>query len=228
MKTLQILIVFSTLIIFGSLSANALSVRTLALNKGGKFPDRYVKVDKEYVLLSFSHIQPSEVILASAGEAVLPLFQPVTDPEGKVSYNVVEQVKLPAGAKGVLLLGWNGPKGPRYLAIDDDFLSAKYDKWMLINTAPKDVAFKIGDDNKSIIINSNSVKNYKLTAAENVGVSVVGKAKWGEKVKIFYSSYWPVRSGERGIVIFFSYRGDRVALRKISDVLLKPKKKTEE
>ena len=228
MKYLLIPTFLATLIACGTLAARELNVRTLALVKGENLPERYVKVAEKYVALSFSYIQPSEVIETLAGEASLSLYEQVTDPEGEVSYKIAKAIKLPAGAKGVLLLGWKGVKDTRYLAIDDDFLSAKYDNWLLVNTASKELAFRIGDDNKPIKIKANGVTNYKLTAREGTGVSVVGRAKWGEKMKTFYSTYWPVRAGERGIVIFFYHKGDRIALRKITDILLKPKKKTEE
>ncbi len=212
----------------GLLAAREINTRTLALDKSGDLPERFVKVGETYVALSFSYIEPGELMPVVAGDSSLPLYESVESEEGKVSYKMVKEVKLPAGAKGVLLLGWIGPEGPRYLAVDDDFLSAKYDKWLLINTASKEVAFRIGDDNKPLRLKANSVQNYQLTAREGTGVSVVGQAKWGEEVKTFYSTYWPVRAGERGIVIFFYHKGERIALRKITDILLKPKEKSTE
>ena len=226
MKPLLLLI--AALISCGSLVARELNVRTLALDKRQVMPEYFLKVGEAYVALPFSAIQPGEVIQASAGETSLPLFESVKSEDGKVTYKVVKEVKLPPGAKGVLLLGWQATEGARYLAIDDDFMSAKYSDWLLVNTAPKDVGFRIGDDNKPIKIDANGVTNYKLTAAEGTGVSVIASAKWGEKVKTFYSTYWPVKAGERGIVIFFYQQGDRMAVRKITDTLLKPKDEAEE
>jgi len=205
------------------MAAREINMRTLALDKAADLPERYVKVGQGYLALSFSFIQPGEVISVFAGNSSLPLYEQVETKEGNISYELVNEVKLPSGAKGVLLLGWISPDGPRYLAIADDFLSAKFDQWLLINTASMDVAFRIGDDNKPLMLKANSVQNYKLTASEGTGVSVVGQAKWGEEIKTFYSTYWPVRAGERGIVIFFYHSGERIALRKITDTLFKPK-----
>ncbi len=205
------------------LAASEIKIRTLALDKAADLPERYVKVGHSYVALSFSFIQPGEVMPVFADDSSLPLYEQVETKEGNISYQLVNEVKLPAGAKGVLLLGWISPDGARYLAVDDDFISAKFDQWLLINTASKDVAFRIGDDNKPLMLKANSVQNYKLTAPEGTGVSVVGQAKWGEEIKTFYSTYWPVRAGERGIVIFFYHSGERIALRKITDTLFKPK-----
>lgn len=210
------------------LAAREINMRTLALDKTTDLPERHVKVGEEYVALSFNYIEPGKVMPVIAGETSLPLFESVKSEEGKVTYKMVKEVKLPTEAKGVLLLGWMTSEGPRYLAVDDNFMSAKHDNWLLINTAPKDVAFRIGDDNNPIMLNANSIKDYKLTAPEGTGVSVVGQAKWDEKVKTFYSTYWPIKSGERGIVIFFYQKGDRMALRKITDILLKPEEKTKD
>lgn len=221
MKAIIILMV--TLGACSLLAAREINTRTLALDKSGDLPERYVKVAEGYVALSFSFVQPGEVMPVFAGDSSLPLYEQVETKGGNISYKLIHEVRLPAGAKGVLLLGWIGPDGPRYLAVDDDFLSAKFDQWLLINTASKDVAFRIGDDNKPLMLKANSVQNYKLTAPEGTGVSVIGQAKWGEEIKTFYSTYWPVRAGERGIVIFFYHSGERIALRKITDTLFKPK-----
>lgn len=219
MKTIKMIMLMVALTTCGFLDAREINMRTLALVKTGDLQERYVKVGQEYLALSFSYTQPGEVLPVFADESSLPLYESVESNRGMVSYRMVMEVKLPAGAKGVLLLGWMSSEGPRYLAVDDDYLSAKYDKWLLINTASKDVAFRIGDDNKPLILPANSVRNYKLTAPEGTGVSVIGKAKWGEEVKTFYSTYWPVRANERGIVIFFYHKGERIALRKITDTL---------
>lgn len=228
MKAMKMLMLMVALGSCGFLAAREINTRTLALDKAGGLPERYVKVGEGYLALSFPYIEPGAVMPVIAGDSSLPIYESVKSEEGKVSYKLAKEVKLPAGAKGVLLLGWMGPEGPRYLAVDDDFLSAKYDEWLLINTAPKDVAFRIGDDNKPVMLSANSIKDYKLTAPAGTGVSVVGQAKWGDKVKTFYSTYWPIKAGERGIVIFFYQKGDRVALRKITDILLKPEVKTRE
>ena len=216
-------ILVAALISCSSLVARDLNVRSLALDKGQDLPERYLKVGDEYVALPFSSMQPGELVQVSIDASSLPLFESVKGPAGEVSYRVVKEVKLPPGAKGVLLLGWLAPEGARYLAIDDDFMSAKYNDWLLVNTAPKEVGFRIGEDNKPIMISANGVTKYKLTAAEGTGVAVVARAKWGDKVKTFYSTYWPVRAGERGIVIFFYQKGERMAVRKITDMLLKSK-----
>jgi hypothetical protein len=228
MKAMKMIMLMVALGSCGLLAAREINTRTLALDKAGDLPERYVKVGEGYVALSFGYIEPGKVMPVLAGESSMPIYEPVKSEEGKVSFKMVKEVKLPAGAKGVLLLGWMGPEGPRYLAVDDDYLSAKYDEWLLINTAPKDVAFRIGDDNKPIMLNANSIQDYKITTPAGKGVSVVGRAKWGEKVKTFYSTYWPIKAGERGIVIFFYQKGDRVALRKITDILLKPEEKAKE
>lgn len=228
MKAVKMIILMAVLSSCGISVAREINMRTLALAQEGDLPKRYIRVGEEYVELLFSYIEPGKVMPAFAGESSLPLYESFKGEKGEVSFKMVKEVNLPAGAKGILLLGWMSPEGPRYLAVDDDFISAKYDRWLLINAASKDVAFRIGEDNKPIMLKANSVQNYQLTAPEGSGVAVVGQVKWGEQVKTFYSTYWPVKAGERGIVIFFYHKGERIALRKITDVLFKPEEKTQE
>lgn len=228
MKCIKMIMLMAALGSCDFLAAREINMRTLALDKTANLPEHYVRVGENYAALSFNFIEPSGVMLALATETSLPIYKSVKSEDGKVSYEMEKEVKLPAGAKGVLLLGWMDAQGPRYLAVDDNYLSAKHNNWLLINTAPKDVAFRVGDDNEPTMVNANSVKDYKLTARENTGVSVVGQAKWDEKIKTFYSTYWPVRAGERGIIIFFYQKGDRMALRKITDILVKPEEETKE
>ncbi len=225
MKTLIALFIIGASSAWNALAAREINIRAMALDRGADLPELFVKVAGGYEPLAFSHIQPGEVFQTAIEASTLSLFKQITSDQGSISYDVAENIRIPAEAKGVLLLGWTGHEGPRYLAINDDFLSATYDNWLLVNAAPKDVAFRIGENNNPIIVNANSVTNYKLNVPEGAGVAVQGQAKWGDKVRTFYSTYWPVKAGERGIVIFFYLQNDRMALRRITDVLSKPEEK---
>ncbi len=220
MKSFQIALLTGLLMLGQALHAETLHVRALALSADPAMPERYVKVADGYEKLSFSSMQPSGLVRALAAEAALPLFELKQNPKGEVAYALVEKIKLPAGAKGVLLLGWASKDAARYLAIDDDYLSAKFNDWLLVNAGDKPIAFQIGREEKPIPLKGNSIVNHRINTRENAGLDVVARSQWGEKVKTFYSTYWPVRSGERAIVIFYE-RGDRIAVRRITDVLLK-------
>ncbi len=227
MKASYLILLIGVVMSIPTLHARTLNIRSLALGGEEAISQRYVRVEDGYLPLSFSIIQPSPLIAALSGETVLPLFERVTKPDGELAYEMVEKIKVPARAKGVLLLAWGSEKGARYLAVDDNYLSAKYNDWLFINTASKQIAFQVGLKNKPLMMKANTVARYKVKTSEESGISAVGQVKVGEKVKTFYSTYWPVRSGQRGIVIFFE-RGDRVDVRKITDVLLKPKPESDE
>lgn len=224
MRTLVFILLTASLCHGQVRSSIVLGVRSLAMASDPKLPERFVKTEDGFTALVFSVIEPGELTFALTTAAELPLFERHIDSSGKVSHKLADMVKLPGGAKGALLLGWMSESGPKYLAIDDNYLSAKHNDWLLINAAPKDVAFQIGYEEKPFLISANSVKNHRLNTDENVGVSVIGQAKWGKETKTFYSTYWPVRGGQRGIVIFYERR-DRISVRRITDVLLKPEEK---
>lgn len=227
MKAYLVLSTLYILLLTGVGHSRELAVRSLALNGAFPLPEHYVKVDDGFQRLSFSVVQPSEVIEASAGENSLALYEQKIKSDGKFAYEIVKKVKFPSSAEGILLLGWMDGKESRYLAIDDNYLSAKYHDWLLINVTSKSVAFQFGLKNKPVVIKERSTRKYKIISPAQSGVSVIGKAKWGDKIKTFYSTFWPIRGKERGIVIFYAHR-DRVAVRKITDVLLERESKTDE
>ena len=222
MKLLQILIPLVTLVLCDSLAARALDVRTLTMAREQELPERYVKVADGYASLSFPATQPGKLVRALASTSALPLFELVKDSDGPPAYKMVEQIALPTGASGVLLLAWKSKEGLSHLAVDDDFLSAQYNEWLLVNTTTKSVALQIGSENKSLMIDANSVLDHKVNESKGTGVAVVAKAKWGEELKTFYSTYWPVREEARGVIVFFYETADRLAVSKITNTLLNP------
>ena len=203
-----------------------IGVRGLALERADPLPERYIKVKDGYELIQFLYSQPVQLIIAYT-ESALPLFEKKKNDEGEEAYEIAEKVSVPASAKGILLLGWKGEEGPRYLAIDDNFPAAKYNNWLMINAASKPVAFRIGKENKPFIVKASSAENYKVNVPEGRGAAVLGQAEMEGEAKTFYSTYWPIREKERSIVIFFE-REDRMRLRKISDSLFVPKKSPDE
>lgn len=225
MKTISQITFAIALMIHPVLGNPVIPLRALALAKGIEIPDRYIQTSDGHVPLPISWLEPGAVMPAVADLGELSIFEQITNERNVIAYRVAEKVKLPTGAKGILLLGWMAGDSPRYLAIDDDYLSAKHNDWMLINAADKAVAFQMGRNEKPVLIQPASVKKNRLNAKKNVGVSVIGQAQWDGKAKTFYSTYWPVRGGERGIVIFFSHH-DRISLRKITDPLAPADPKT--
>lgn len=224
MKALSVIFFVAGLCCAQANTARVLGVRSLAMAKLPKLPERFVKTEEGYVELVFSMVQPSKLTPALTTSSELPLFERTIGSDGKISHQLAQQVKLPEGAKGVLLLGWMAQDGAKYLAIDDNYLTAKHNDWILINAATKDVAFQMGYEEKPLLIKANSVKKHRLNANQETGVSVIGQAQWGAKIKTFYSTYWPIYGGQRGIVIFYGHR-DRIAVRRITDVLLESSEK---
>ncbi|HKK19094.1 MAG TPA: hypothetical protein VJ952_10480 [Opitutales bacterium] len=220
MKMLLLVLPLAVVLLQG-LEANTspiIGVRTLVLGDVPEMPERYLRTEEGYELVEFSKRQPSKLIHAYRSEG-LTLFAK-SSAGGKDIYRAVDQAGLPAGAKSILLLCWDHDAELKYLAIDDNILEAKYDNWLMINTTGKAIGFRIGEDEKPFFIKPNSIQNCRIASQQGVGVGVEGRAEWDGEVKKFYSTYWPVREGQRSIVIFYQ-RGNSVKIKKISDHLLK-------
>jgi hypothetical protein len=129
---------------------------------------------------------------------------------------VAHRVKLPAGAKAILLLGWTSGDSTRHVAIKDDVGAAGFDNWLLINTTKKPIAFKVGDKSSPVQIAPGKSRNYKITVEKNKGAAVLAQAPVKGKAKTFFSTYWPVYGDKRAVVLFVE-DGNKIRVKRISD-----------
>lgn len=229
MKRLHYLLPLCLYLLCHSLSGQTtakVGIRTLALDPSISNAEKYVKTEEGYELLVFLSRHPGELIDAQIGENILPVFEKVQVPGKGLTFQVAHQIKLPGEAKTVLLLGWGSAGNERFLPVNDKILDANYNNWLMINTTSKTVGFQIGKGEKPFVLDPNSIDIRKVTTPANEGAAVLGRARLDDKVKTFYSTYWPIRSGERSIVIFVE-QNDRIRVRKISDALLDKKPDTQ-
>lgn len=197
-------------------TAQNIAIRTLAL-RAGDLPQLHVKSEKQHLPLVFSATQPSEPLDALAANP-LPLYRSETDAKGQQSFVVSYKVPLPAGAQGILLLGWTTGRETRYVAIKDDFASARYNDWLLINASSKPIAFQMGDANKPLLLKPGVTATHRITETKGVGIPVLAQAPFDGKPKTFYSTYWPVYPDRRSLVLFVD-DGRKIVVKRISDQL---------
>lgn len=199
------------------LVAETIDVRTLLVGEGHRAPERYLKKQGSYQLLTFLQRQPSSLVRAEIAEG-LPLYEKV-DVAGKPSeYRIIDIVKLPEAAKAVLILALSVDDEYSYVALDDEYFNASYDRWLLINTTPKALFFKVGSLKEAIQVEPYGKKIQEFELPDSGGVPVLGRAVFDGKEKTFYSTYWPVRPSERPFVVF-TEKGNRIRVSKISDIL---------
>jgi hypothetical protein len=221
MKNLFILLFFASFL-FGQLSmADVIGVRGLALQRKVPMPERYVKVKDGHEFIHFLSSQPVELIKAIV-ESELYLYEKKMNDEGQEVYEIAERIKLPFGARGILLLGWKDEGKYRYLAIKDHFSDAKYNDWLMINTTSKTLGIQVGKKKKPFFLKPKQETECKIDSPAEVGAAVIGRANLEGEVKEFYSTYWPIRKGERSIVVFVDQK-NKIIVKKISDILFKPK-----
>lgn len=195
-------------------SGQTLKVRCLTL-RSGEMPEVYLKGSEEQQLLGFSSIQPTPALEGLSANP-LPLYKSVVDKQDKQSFVVAHKVKIPAGSDAILLLGWMAQEKPHFVAIKDNFTSARYDDWLLINTTTKPIAFKVGDKAKPVQVAPGTSKTYKIKVDKDKGTAVQAVAPIEGKAKTIYSTYWPVRADKRAIVLFVD-DGKRIRVKRISD-----------
>ena len=194
--------------------AQGVKVRALAL-ASDELPELHVKGEEGFVPLNFRSDQPSEVVLALGGSP-LPLHRKELNDEGELSYPVDRTLKLPTGARGVLILGWKAVNKLRLVAIDDDFGGAGFNDWLLINTGQRPIAFSVGKGSKPIVIRPGTSENHRIGAQRGKGVEILAQAPFDGKTKTFYSTYWPVHPNKRAIVLFID-DGRKIRVKRISD-----------
>ncbi|MFT5905025.1 MAG: hypothetical protein ACI9E1_000615 [Cryomorphaceae bacterium] len=203
-----------------------ISVRSMMLGKK-EMPELYFKTKSEEKLtpVNWSKRQPSKMVDALY-EGTLPLFRMEVNEDGENIPVVAHRVKVPSGAKEILLFGWKHKDKINLLALGDNFLSAKHSDWFLINLSSKSIDFIVGRESKPIKVNSRQAIPYTIKVDEDKGAAILGKANIRNKDRIFYSSYIPVRSGRRTIIIF-SDDGDKIRTTPVADLFSRRPKASE-
>jgi hypothetical protein len=196
--------------------APLLAVRTLAL-RAERLPEVYVKAGESYAPLSFSDVQPGEMVSVLRADP-LPLFKRLNGPAGEEIFALAQKVAVPAGAKGILLLGWISGDEAKYAAIADHFGNASFNDWLMINISRMPVAFKVGESLEPLVIPPGSSREMRVNAQKGKGVPVVAQAAIGGRPKTFFSTYWPVHPDKRTLILFFD-DGTKIRVKRISDKL---------
>ncbi len=197
-------------------SAQTISVRTLAF-RSGEIPEVYLKGPEQYLSLEFSAVQPSEPVRAVAVDQLVLYASEIND-KGEQVFAPVQKLKIPPGSSGILLLAWANGEKMRYVAIKDNFESARYNDWLLINAATRPVAFKVGENTKAMVVAPGKSTTHRISAKAGKGATVLAQAPFDGKAKTFFSTYWPVHPGKRCVVLFVD-DGPKIRVKRISDRL---------
>ncbi len=202
----------------GVAQQSMISVRPMAL-QAGEMPEIHLMGENGRQPVTFSAAQPGEPILARTATP-LPLYESRTDPEGNREWVVSQRVRIPAGAREILLLGWPSGDGARYIAIADDFSQARFNDWLLINASSRSVAFAAGEEARPVVVRPGNSDTHRFNLRENEGVAVRAYTPVNDEPTVFYSTYWPVRQDRRSVILFAD-DGERILVRRIADRLAK-------
>jgi len=199
--------------------AGELSLRTLALDKGG-MPEWHVQVaDGKFEKLDWPASQPSAPIRVQA-DRELQLFSPGTDGEGSPEFKPVQKVAVPEGARELLLLGSPAPgEGqPELVAVTDNYLTAGFRDWLVINRSEQQVTLRFGKGHDPIELEAGESGIYRIEGEPDKGGEAVAQAMTRGEVRKIYSTFWSASDKQRSLVLFTNHDG-RVKLRRIIDHL---------
>lgn len=195
-------------------ASQTITVRTLALGTL-EMPDLFLKGEKDYLPLRFSARQPGVPVLAVAANP-LPLHLAQTDEDGLVTYAEARRIPIPPGTRSILLLGWMAGDELRFVAIHDDFRAARANDWLLINTSSRPVAFSLGEGGDPVLVRPGESTTRRFPVRPGEGAAVLARAPFDGESKMFLSTYWPVHTDRRSVVLFFD--DDRlIRAKRISD-----------
>lgn len=195
-------------------SQEKINFRTLALAQS-KFPELWTIESGKAVQISFSSAQPSAAISADRTNS-LSIYKGTLDANGRPTETTPSLVKLPASSS-ILLLGWMAGENPGFLAIEDPFATMKHDDWLVINSTKSALAIQIGETARPLPVKANSHQLVKITASSGTGAAVtVASLQLDGKWKAVYSSYWPIYSDKRGLVVVVQ-NGARLNVNYITD-----------
>lgn len=203
-------------------AAQQVSIRTMALSAIESDPLFFAASgDEKWVPIGWSQRQPSKPIVTFVQDGVLFLFSKKQAPSGKDVHEVAHRVKAPPGASEILLFAWMSG-GKLFLhPITDDYLGKRHDRWLLVNVSSKDIAFRVGSESKPVMVKSKASELCTINVGENEGAAILGQARIrGTEPRLFYSSYFPVKSGRRTIVIFTD-EGDKIRTKLVADHFLR-------
>ncbi len=205
--------------------AQKISVRAMALTSEN-MPELYLKTDgdKALTLVAWPSRQPSEPIVALR-DGALPLYRRETDDKGKESLTVAHRVKVPADAGEIVLLGWSDGGEIRLHAVKDDFMGADFNDWLLINFSSKVITFRIGEGSLPIKLKDGDSRIYRIAVPRNKGATALGQAMIRGEAKTFYSTFVPVKDGQRTIMLFAD-DGEKIRTKRIIDRFLAKERPT--
>ena len=195
-----------------------IQVRALMLG-GGSARHIHLPGEDGMVAVRVSNVQPSPPV-KSLGFQPYPIFEEIPEewtPEDPPQ--PAASILLPPNTAHVLLLVSHGGERANYAAIPDDLQNATNRDWRLINTTENAIAFQIGADTEPVILRPRSQVSHRLTTGDNRGTAVTAVARIEGTPSTFFSTYWPIQTNRRGLVVF-SQDGEDILVHRISEALI--------
>lgn len=216
---LQVSLIFGFIGLQIDAESQQVTMRTMALSSG-EMPELYLATpgnkDEPLTPIDWATSQPSRFTVVSSQEGFLPLYHLAVSEDGKETPQVAHRIKLPGAAKEILLFGWMNQDKLQFHVIEDKFLDAKFNDWLLVNMSSKEIAFQVGSKTKPIVLKTTESKLHTIAVREGEGANVRGLANIQGEARPFYSTYLPVQKSRRTIVLF-SDHGEKIRTKLITD-----------
>jgi hypothetical protein len=194
--------------------------RTLGL-EGDIGKELFFREAEQYTELPLRFMKTSDSSVARLlADGSLPLFERVESEEGGYQYKLFTRMNLPQNSKRVLILAAGAGERLAFKAIADNLSSSDKD-WLYINTSKAMLAVQLGEESKPVGIGPGASVFHRTDLEYGRGAPVRVAMRENGEWKRAYSRFWPIREGQRMIVIFME-REDELVVYRFSDNVERP------
>jgi hypothetical protein len=175
----------------------------------------------EYTELPLRVMRPSDSYVARLlADGSLPLFERFQGEDGVFEYRLHKRINLPQNSKQVLILAAGSGDDLAFKAISDNLSSSDRD-WLYINTSKAMLAVQLGEKNKPVGIKPGASVFHQTNVEYGRGAPVRVAMRENGEWKRVYSRFWPIREGQRMMIIFMERDGE-LTVHRFSDDAVNP------
>jgi hypothetical protein len=192
--------------------------RIMALHTLNDSEDFFYRSREGFEPVRISHFRPSEEMTAMlAPDGQISFFTREEASDGETKYSIMGRSSVPSGSRQILVLAAKVNEQLVMTSVADNLSESDQD-WLFINASKMPLAVMLGKGVKPFPIRPGQSVFHQPEVPKGTGarIQVVGKKESGwERV---YSTYWPIREGQRGLIIFMSV-GDDIRVKNIPEAV---------
>lgn len=182
--------------------------RIMALQSSVESDGLFYRSKDGFKPLAFTHYRPTnEMTGMLAPDGRLPFFTREQTPEGETRYAINSFSNVPNGSPQILVLAAMANDQLVMNSVADNKSNSDED-WLFINASTTPLAVMLGKDVEPFPIRAGQSVFHRpqLPTGKGTRIQIAMREQAGwERV---YSTYWPIREGQRGLVIIVEVEAD--------------------